>query len=102
MNLENLKNTYAQEQGYEDWDDYVIKHFVSSKYSMTATLSVFENHMDKICIRAQKAALEKAAEKAKTTTEEYYVGEVSGHIGLTADRVIIDRTSITNPENLIR
>lgn len=46
MDLQTLKNQYAQEQGYEDW----------RKLRMTIQLySELETHMDIICIRAQKA-----------------------------------------------
>lgn len=88
--LEEIKNNYAQEQGYEDWDNYVLKHFALSKFSMLATISVFEQRMDEICIRAQKAALENASENADT--EVYNGGEIIG----------IDHKSITDPENLIQ
>lgn len=94
MDLQTLKNTYAQDKGYEDWDDLWYAHIHK--------LLDFEIVMDDICLRAQKAALENAAENAVTTIEEYYVGEVAGHIGMMADRVIIDRCSITNEQNLIR
>ena len=75
-----IKNHYAQEKGYEDWEVYFINHFASSSFSMTATLSVFEKCMNEICIRAQKAALEKAAE----------------HFDMYCNK-----SAITNPENLI-
>ena len=91
MDLQTLKNTYAQEQGYVDWGS-LCRESMSLIYDM-------EYYMNEICIRAQKEALENAAENAVTTTEEHYV---AGHIGLTVDIVVIDRTSITNPENLIR
>lgn len=91
--LENLKNTYAQEQGYDNWNHYFVRHFVASSTSRTSSLAVFEMAMDEICIRAQKAALEKAAEKA----EVEFV-----HVPFDDDRPIVDRTSITNPENIIR
>lgn len=48
--LETLKNTYAQEQGYEDWENL--------QFDTLSEGEEMENHMDEICIRAQKAALE--------------------------------------------
>lgn len=92
MNLETLKNNYAQEQGYEDWEQLV----------MISGLEEITKHIGEICILAQKAALENATENAKIKMEEYYVGEVADHIGLTASKHVVDRTSIQNPENLIR
>ena len=92
--LENLKNDYAKEQGYEEWEHLTNDMQPHSNMYL-------EQAMNEICIRAQKEALEKAAENAETKTEEYYVGKIQGHIGLTASRIIIDRNSITTPENLI-
>lgn len=43
--LQEIKNTYAQEQGFEDWES------VRSKPGY-----IVESHMDEICIRAQKVA----------------------------------------------
>ena len=90
--LNTLKNLYAQEQGYEDWEEYVIKQFSFSKFSMTATISMFEQRMDEICIRAQKAALEKAAENAVAYKLTYP----------NNSKAVVEKDSITNPENLIR
>ena len=90
-----IKNHYAQEKGYEDWEVYFINHFASSSFSMTATLSVFEKCMDEICIRAQKAALEKAAENAKLVP-------LQGIGFIDFSKQMLDKHSITNPENLIR
>ena len=98
--IQEIKNSYAQEQGYEDWETLihsVINHAgINGRYAAIITV---EKHLNEVCLRAQKAALENAAENAVTTTEEHYI---AGHIGLTADRVIIDRSSITNEQNLIR
>lgn len=79
--LKNLKDTYAQEQGYEDWG--LFAYDVENEIEM-------EDHMDEICIRAQKAALEKAAENAKIEMD------------LQLDWYFVSKESITNPENLIR
>lgn len=77
-NLIDIKNQYAQEQGYEDWDDLSEETNYADDYEL---------HWTEICIRAQKAALEKAAENA-----ECYEFE----------RGSIDTETITNEENLIR
>jgi len=83
--LNLIKNQYAQEQGYEDWDD--LRDYNQSDGEE------MEYYMNEICIRAQKAALEKAAENAKTKK----TGNSGSHFDAS-----VDRTSITNPENLIR
>lgn len=70
--LETLKNNYAQEQGYESWSEIM---FLNNRNPIA-----IENHMNEICIRAQKAVLEKAS--------EYF-------------DMHWNKTSITNPENLI-
>ena len=95
MDLQTLKNKYAQEQGYEDWSELWHAHIHK--------LLDFEIVMDEICIRAQKAALEKAAESAKvqhynTRTEKKESASAMGNKGQVFS---VDSTSITNPENLI-
>ena len=82
MNLETLKNNYAQEQGYEDWVDLAIHHELKADR--------LDQHWTEICIRAQKAALEKAAENAYIHYPE------SNNLN-----PCVDETTITNPENLI-
>ena len=47
----DIKNNYAQEQGYEDWHEL---------YMLTYSIMTFQMHMNEICIRAQKLALENA------------------------------------------
>lgn len=90
--LTEIKNEYAQEQGYDNWESIRSKpgHFV-------------ESHMNEICIRAQKAALEKASESAKvqhynTRTEKKESASAMGNKGQVYS---VERTSITNPDNLI-
>ena len=72
-NLQEIKNTYAIEQGYEDWVDLAIHHDLKADR--------LDQHWTEICIRAQKLALEKAA--------EYF-------------DMYWNKSAITNPENLIR
>lgn len=81
--LTEIKNTYAQEQGYADWE--------SLRWGKMSQIEETESDIDEICLRAQKAALEKAAEN----TEDLKYIDVGGYR-------ILDTTSITNPENLIR
>ena len=82
MDLQTLKNNYAQEQGYEDWEDLIEDNWKTI---------LMESHMNEICIRAQKLALEKAAENA------YIHYPASNNLN-----PCVDETTITNPENLIR
>ena len=85
MNLETLKNTYAQEHGYDDWEQLVIINELHSDR--------LDKYWTEICIRAQKLALEKAAKNVKM-----------GYTSIFSDdmKLVVDRKSITNPENLIR
>lgn len=85
-NLQEIKNTYAIEQGYEDWTGLRDEN-ANYGYDM-------EMHMDEICIRAQKLALEKAAKNVDSDYTFAYSSERNRY-----DEVI---SSITNPENLIR
>ena len=79
--LLDIKNTYAQEQGYEDWHEL---------YMLTDSIMIFQMHMNEICIRAQKLALENAVENAKIEMD------------LQTDWYFLNKESITNEENLIR
>ena len=98
MNLKTLKNLYAQVRGYDDWDE--LANSVQDDLE-------YEEHWTEICIRAQKKALEKAAENA----EIHRLNLVSGYkftgkntVNLSGERTIfsIHKESITNPENLIQ
>ena len=104
MDLNTLKKLYAQDQGYEDWDSIKRKPGY-----------VVEMHMDEICIRAQKAALGKAAENAECNLylKSIYRTKRGNHwrklkegmeYDPTTNSVMakINKLSITNPENLIR
>lgn len=77
--LKEIKKAYAIEQGYEDWETFL--NYYGGRHP-----EWFDQHWTEICIRAQKAALEKAAENADT--EEYHGGGIIG----------IDRSSITNEQ----
>ena len=81
--LQEIKNTYAQEQGYKDWRELQEFHSRNPRE--------IESYMNEICIRAQKLALEKAAENA------YIHYPASNNLN-----PCVDETTITNPENLIR
>ena len=79
--LQEIKNHYAQEQGYEDWHEL---------YMLTDSIMIFQMHMNEICIRAQKEALEKAAENATMLFDAVY------------DWHSVNKESIINENNLIR
>lgn len=81
MDLQTLKNNYAQEQGYEDWEDLIEDNWKTI---------LMESHMNEICIRAQKIALEKAAENATMLFDAVY------------DWHAVNKESIINENNLIR
>ena len=82
MDLQTLKNNYAQEQGYKDWRELQEFHSRNPRE--------IESYMNEICIRAQKEALEKAAENATM------------NLDFQLDWHSINKESITNEENLIR
>ena len=79
--LQEIKNHYAQEQGYEDWEDLIEDNWKTI---------LMESHMNEICIRAQKLALEKAAENATMNFD------------FQLDWHVINKESIINENNLIR
>lgn len=85
-NLQEIKNTYAIEQGYEDWESFL--NYYGGRHP-----EWFDQHWIEICIRAQKAALEKAAENAEID----FVFEPFDDY-----KAIVDKETITDPENLIR
>ena len=80
--LQEIKNHYAQEQGYEDWME--LQEFHSRN-----PLEI-ESYMNEICIRAQKEALEKASENATMLFDAVY------------DWHAVNKESIINENNLIR
>lgn len=77
--LNTLKNLYAQEQGYRDWEALQIQSYDTR---------LFESHMNEICIRAQKASLEKYFEWHKSQ-------------GFVSHKPSDIQEFIANPENLI-
>jgi hypothetical protein len=79
--LQEIKNHYAQEQGYEDWEDLIEDNWKTI---------LMESHMNEICIRAQKLALEKASENATMLFDAVY------------DWHAVNKESIINENNLIR
>ena len=101
MNLQTIKNEIAVEIGYSNFDDYMRELILNcSDYSVERLNKI----TDEICIRAQKAALEKAADSAKvqyynTRTEKKESASAMGNKGQVYS---VDRTSITNPKNLIQ
>jgi hypothetical protein len=86
--LNTLKNLYAQEQGYVGWETL---RFHSSAFER-------ERQWTEICIRAQKAALEKAAEKLERKIE------LTSEMGMEKENWAFSQSYriITNPENLIQ
>lgn len=90
--LQEIKNNYAQEQGFEDWETLihsVINHAgINGKY---AAIIAVEKHLNEICLRAQRAVLENAAENTSTQ----YVRPKTFHYKEIED-------FITNEQNLIR
>ena len=85
--LQEIKNQYAQEQRYEDWE-----HLLRKNYWNDGDIEV---HWTEICILAQKAALEKAAENARLVP-------LQGAGFIDFSKQMLDKNSIINEENLIR
>ena len=88
-NLQEIKDTYAIEHGYEDWVELVIINELQSDR--------LDKHWTEICIRAQKAYGETIKESVSTFIES----------DLTVNDIFIDDyvniiSKITNPENLIQ
>ena len=95
--LQDIKNQYAQEHGYEDWKTFL--NYYGGRHP-----EWFDQHWTEVCIRAQKVALDNAADSAKvqyynTRTEKKESASAMGNKGQVYS---VDRTSITNPKNLIR
>lgn len=107
MNLQTIKDTYAQEQDCKDWDELANSIQDDLEY---------EQHWTEICLRVQKAALEKQKEDfiSEITNRADSLYKVSltkkgkekipfeGAVTcFTVFKMHIKR-SITNPENLIQ
>lgn len=82
MELITLKNNYAQEQGYEDWETF-LNHYGGRHPEW------FEQHWTEICIRVEKATLENYFQWHK---EQGFVSHKPSDID----------EFLTKPENLIR
>ena len=91
--LLDIKNNYAQEQGYKDWRELQEFHSRNPRE--------IESYMNEICIRAQKEALEKAAENAEITCSRKTT-HCKQCYGGGCENPIVEKESITNEENLIR
>lgn len=116
--LKEIKNNYAQVRGYDDWNE--LANSVQDDLE-------YEEHWTEICIRAHKAALEKAAEKIMRllclvtdidstlfhhnhSVDGWHLnGDLEPIMNFVAEmdmQAIPDTSdyleSITNPENLIR
>lgn len=97
MDLQEIKNTYAQEEGYEDWQDFRDKYDISRH---------IDDCFDDVIVRAQKALkhpiyaridhYKELAEKHKDDAynNRKYTYKAAG----LEDALRI----VTNPENLIR
>ena len=104
--LQEIKDKYAIEQGYEDWEYLLRKNYWND--------GDIELHWTEICIRAQKEALEKAAKsgnrffktaemrdlETQLSKEEISYSRMIEIINEKAD--VFYRTSIPNEQNLIR
>lgn len=90
--LQEIKDTYAKENGYEDWNDLSEKNNYADDYEL---------HWTSVCIRAQKLALEKAAENTEITCSRKTT-HCKQCYGGGCENPIVEKDSITNPENLIR
>lgn len=100
MDLQTIKNDYAQEQGYANWDD------LWGRYVFAGMEQKMQDSWTEICIRAQKALkhpiyaridyYKELAEKHKDDAynNRKYTYKAAG----LEDALRI----ITNPENLIR
>lgn len=94
--LQDIKDEYAREHGYGDWENLQSDTFSDGEK--------MESHMDEICLRAQKAALKNAAETAQIEYHNIRTGIKQYAQGLAGNGQIytVERTSITNEQNLIQ
>lgn len=90
--LQEIKNNFAQEHGYKDFESFVIGSYSPYDISKAWAIGDFQAAMEEICIRAQKAALEKAS-KNGVVYKLAYPNNTS--------KAVVEKSSITNPENLI-
>lgn len=87
MTLEDLKQLYASDQGYDGWDDLAI----------CSTDDEYDQQWRNVCILAQKQALENAAGNAKQI--DLNEGKCGG---MLHPCLFIDEETITDESNLIR
>lgn len=83
MTLEDLKQLYASDQGYDGWDDLAI----------CSTDDEYDKQWRNVCILAQKEALKNAAREVDLMLKELGTGR-----GRTT---LVDPDTITDESNLI-
>lgn len=61
MTLQEIKDNYAKEQGYLDWDDLCYYYELDPELSTIDKKENIDRHIDEVCILAQERALENAS-----------------------------------------
>lgn len=110
MTLEELKNNYARERNWNNWDDFLRNCIQNSCFN------VLDQSINEVCILAEKELLKKVAKVAKTKkeivqsseilTNEYAtrndISKVPMRVENKAEiKIVVDKASINNDDNLI-
>lgn len=95
--LTEIKNEYARERGYEDWND--IRNDFRDKL---LTLHEMTIHEREVCLRSQKLALEKAVENLSKFLNTPETQDLKILFSKDEKAIEFFRTSIINEINLIR
>lgn len=87
--IEEIKNNYAKEQGFENWDKIIEKFGLDGQI----TKSEFKEHENKVFELIQVEQQKLIAENADTKMERY---------NDLQDVVVVDKSSIINENNIIK
>ena len=87
--LEEIKNNYATEQGFENWDKIIEKCGLDGQI----TKSEFKEHENKVFELVQQEQQKLIADNADTKMERY---------NDLQDVVVVDKSTIINENNIIR
>lgn len=96
---QEIFDQYAQKQGYQKWEDLVM----FSGFTFSARLALI-THMYNACDLVQEEQQKRISDNTKMLLHDGFhkSNKQTKYYQIGADNLQIDKTSIINPENLIK
>ena len=93
--LEEIKNEVAIEIGYENYNEYIKELYKNADFYFIERLNRLNNEIaERYAKKVAIASLEKASENAKTK-------HFSTKNMIDFSKIVVDKSSITNEENIV-